>query len=197
MYSSLSRPDILSILSNSRFCKYISVIPNKLSIPSVNYFSDDIRSKTSGPEWEKYLKYLDEDENYVFYWDKVLTSYENFKNIHYLPHFVNFDIYNDFNEKPEFDIMFAGRLDTDYRLSFFEELNSKLPDLKVAWYAIEKHFEDIRKFAHVIEDRGEDEDCTKEWILEINRECLEGCQKHDCEYKLIRNRYDVDEELFE
>ena len=30
-------------------------IDNKLNIPSVNYFSDDIRSKTSGPEWEKYL----------------------------------------------------------------------------------------------------------------------------------------------
>lgn len=118
-----------------------------LKIPCVCYFSDDIRSKTSGPEWEKYLPYLEKEDVYTFYWDKVLTSYENFKNIYYLPHFVNFDIYNDFNEKPEFDIMFAGRLDTDYRLSFFEELNSKLPDLKVAWYAIEKHFEDAKKRA--------------------------------------------------
>ena len=118
-----------------------------LKIPCVCYFSDDIRSKTSGPEWEKYLPYLEKEDVYTFYWDKVLTSYENFKNIYYLPHFVNFDIYNDFNEKPEFDIMFAGRLDTDYRLSFFEELSSKLPDLKVAWYAIEKHFEDAKKRA--------------------------------------------------
>ena len=62
---------------------------------------------------------------------------------------------------------------------------------------IEKHFEDIRKYACVIEDRLDDSCCTKEWILEINRECLEGCEKHGCEYKLITDRYDVDENIFE
>lgn len=62
---------------------------------------------------------------------------------------------------------------------------------------IEKHFEDIRKYACVIEDRMEDSDCTKEWILEINKEYLEGCQKHGCEHKLIKDRYDVDETIFE
>ncbi len=102
-------------------------IDYNLKIPCVCYFSDDIRSKASGPEWEKYIKYLDDDDNYIFYWDKVLTSYENFENIHYLPHFVNFEIYKDFGKEPKFDIMFAGRLDTDYRLSFFEELVLKLP----------------------------------------------------------------------
>ena len=122
-------------------------IDNTLKFPCVCYFSDDIRSKTSGPEWEKYLPYLENDDVYTFYWDKVLTSYERFKNINYLPHFVNFDIYQDFGKEPEFDIMFAGRLDTDYRLSFFEELVLKLPDLKIAWYAIEKHYEDAKKRA--------------------------------------------------
>ena len=120
-------------------------IDNGLDIPSVNYFSDDIRSKTSGPHWEKYISYLEDDDNYTFYWDKVLTSYETFKNIHYLPHFVNFDVYKDLKTEPEFDIMFAGRLDTDYRLSFFEELVLKLPNLKVAWYAIERHRDDALK----------------------------------------------------
>ena len=43
--------------------------------------------------------------------------------------------------------MFAGRLDTDYRLSFFEELLLKLPELKIAWYAIEKHHQDALKRA--------------------------------------------------
>ena len=122
-------------------------IDNKLKMPSINYFSDDIRSRTSGPEWEKYLRYLNDDDNYTFYWDKVLTGYENFKNIHYLPHFVNFEIYKDLGTEPEFDVMFAGRLDTDYRLSFFEELITKLPHLKVAWYAIERHYDDARKRA--------------------------------------------------
>jgi hypothetical protein len=122
-------------------------IDYNLKIPCVCYFSDDIRSKTSGPEWEKYLPYLSQKDVYTFYWDKVLTSYENFENIHYLPHFVNFDIYKDLNIKPQFDLMFAGRLDTDYRLSFFEELVTKLPNLKIAWHAIERHYQDARKRA--------------------------------------------------
>lgn len=120
-------------------------IDNNLNIPSVNYFSDDIRSITSGPEWEKYLPYLENNDNYTFYWDKVLASYENFKNLYYMPHFVNFDIYKDNNIEPQFDIMFAGRLDTDYRLGFFEELVLQLPHLKIAWYAISRHYEDARK----------------------------------------------------
>jgi hypothetical protein len=62
---------------------------------------------------------------------------------------------------------------------------------------IENHFEDIRKYACVIEDRLDDSYCTKEWILEINRECLDGCVKHGCEFKLITDTYDVNEALFE
>ena len=122
-------------------------IDNKLSLKSINYFSDDIRSKTSGEEWETYLPYLEDDDNYTFYWDKQLTECENFKNIHYLPHFVNFDVYKDLGKEPEFDVMFAGRLDTDYRLNFFEELVMKMPELKIAWYAIDKHYKDARKRA--------------------------------------------------
>lgn len=119
-------------------------VDNNLTIPSINYFSDDLRSKTSGPQWEKYLQYLENNDNYTFYWDKVLTDYENFPNINYLPHFVNFDVYKDLGKKPEYDIMFAGRLDTDYRLSFFEELITKLPTLNIAWYAIDRHYKDAR-----------------------------------------------------
>ena len=43
--------------------------------------------------------------------------------------------------------MFAGRLDTDYRLSFFEELITKLPHLNIAWYAIDRHYRDARERA--------------------------------------------------
>ena len=124
-------------------------VDNGLRIPSINYFSDEIRNKTSGPEWEKYLKYLDSDDNYTFYWDKVLTDDEKFKNIFYLPHFVNFDIYKDLKTEPKYDLMFAGRLDTDYRLGFFEELVCTFPDLRIAWFAIQRHYEDARKRAKI------------------------------------------------
>lgn len=62
---------------------------------------------------------------------------------------------------------------------------------------IENHFDDIKKYACVIEGRLDDSCCTKDWILEINKECLEGCRKFGCEYKLIKDRYDVDENIFE
>lgn len=117
-------------------------IDNNLSVPSINYFSDDIRTKAAGPEWDKYILYLEEKDNYTFYWDKVLTEYESFPNIFYQPHFVNFDIYKDLGVVPSFDVMFAGRLDSDYRLSFFEELLTKLSDLKIAWFAIDRHYKD-------------------------------------------------------
>jgi len=120
-------------------------IDNNLDMPSINYFSDDIRSNTSGKYWKEYLPYLEDEDNFTFYWDKQLTEYENFKNIHYLPHFVNFDIYKDLGNEPEFDVMFAGRLDTDYRLHTFEDLVLKMPHLKVAWYAIDRHYQDARE----------------------------------------------------
>lgn len=152
VYDELFNKNLTKILKREKFDQIVGYdfsplkikVDNKLNIPCACYFSDDIRSNTSGPEWEKYLPYLENEDNYTFYWDKVLTSYENFQNIHYLPHFVNFDIYKDLNIKPKFDILFAGRLDTDYRLGFFEELVLKLPDLKIAWHAIEKHYQDAR-----------------------------------------------------
>lgn len=87
----------------------------------------------------------------------------------------------------------------DWKDSFDEEY---LEDIRCMFLVlspeyIELHFEDVQNYASVIEDRGEDEDCTKEWISRINKECYEGCLKYGCEYKLIVDEYDVDEELFE
>ena len=62
---------------------------------------------------------------------------------------------------------------------------------------IEHHFEDIREYANIIEDRGANEECTKEWILKTNQECLNGCLQYGCEYKLVVNGYDIDEDIFE
>ena len=112
-----------------------------LKIPTLNYFSDLLRSRTAGENWEVYEKYLDDDKNYVFYWDRELSEYEKIKNLYYLPHFVNHNIYKNIS-KPVVDIMFAGRLDTDYRLNFIEKLVSDLPEYGFEWYAIERHYKD-------------------------------------------------------
>ncbi len=60
---------------------------------------------------------------------------------------------------------------------------------------IEKHFNDIKKFANVIENRGEDSDCTKENILKDNIYNLEMCQKYGCNYILINDNYNDDLKL--
>ena len=49
-------------------------VHNNLTSPSINYFSHDLRSKTSGPQWEKYLQYLENNDNYTFYSEKTCKN---------------------------------------------------------------------------------------------------------------------------
>ena len=60
---------------------------------------------------------------------------------------------------------------------------------------IENHFDDIRKFASVIENRMDDEDCTMEMVLKDNAEMHEKCIRHGVEYIYIDEEYQVDIEL--
>lgn len=60
---------------------------------------------------------------------------------------------------------------------------------------IKKHFDDIKVFANIIENRGNDSDLTIEEILTDNRKNLESCKKHNCNYILIDKDYQVDIEL--
>lgn len=60
---------------------------------------------------------------------------------------------------------------------------------------IEKHFEDIVRYADAIEDRGGDEDFTREMILRDNAKMLEQCGRYGAEYILIDEEYRVDVEL--
>lgn len=60
---------------------------------------------------------------------------------------------------------------------------------------IESHFGDIMRFASVIEDRGGDEDFTREMILRDNAQMLEQCVRYGAEYIFINEGYQVDIEL--
>ena len=60
---------------------------------------------------------------------------------------------------------------------------------------IESHFNDIKKFASIIENRGDDSWCSKEILLKDNIYNLEMCQKYNCKYIFIENDYDIDIEL--
>ena len=60
---------------------------------------------------------------------------------------------------------------------------------------IETHFDDIKKYAGVIENRMDDEYCTMETVQRDNAENLAQCQKYKVNYILIDNVYQVDVEL--
>ena len=57
---------------------------------------------------------------------------------------------------------------------------------------IHNRFDDIRKFASVIEERGEDEECTLESVCRDNAYMLEQCIRHRAEYILIDEEYQID-----
>lgn len=67
--------------------------------------------------------------------------------------------------------------------------------LVMSEHYIRTHFADIKGFASVIEQRLDDSYCTMESVLEDNCIMLERCQKHNANYLLIDEAYNVDFEL--
>ena len=70
--------------------------------------------------------------------------------------------------------------------------NIKYICLVMSEHYIKNHFADIRHYASVIEDRGEDEDCTIESVLEDNARTLELCHAYQVKYCLIEDEYEVE-----
>lgn len=54
------------------------------------------------------------------------------------------------------------------------------------------HFADIKRYASVIENRLNDEDCTIESVLADNAQMLELAQKYAVNYVLIDSKYEID-----
>lgn len=61
---------------------------------------------------------------------------------------------------------------------------------------IEKHFEDILKYANVVEDRGADGDFTRQMMVRDNALMLKQCVKYGAEYILIDEEYGVEVGLY-
>lgn len=59
---------------------------------------------------------------------------------------------------------------------------------------ITNHFEDIKKYANVIENRLYD-DCTIEDVINDNAEILRQAQEHKVNYIFIDNRYEISIDL--
>ncbi len=59
---------------------------------------------------------------------------------------------------------------------------------------IKNHFDDIKKYASVIEKRLDD-DCTIDSVLQDNAQILQLCKKHNANYLLIDDEYKIDIDL--
>ena len=61
---------------------------------------------------------------------------------------------------------------------------------------IKIHFSDIKKYASVIENRLDDEYCTMESVLSDNAQIFELAKKHNANYVLIDDKYEIDINLY-
>ena len=57
---------------------------------------------------------------------------------------------------------------------------------------IKSHFEDIKKYASVIENRLDDSWCTIESVLEDNANILSNAKKYNVNYILIDDKYEIE-----
>ncbi len=57
---------------------------------------------------------------------------------------------------------------------------------------ISNHFEDIKKYASIIEKRLDDSDCTLQSVQHDNAQMLELAKKHQVEYLLIDENYHIE-----
>lgn len=57
---------------------------------------------------------------------------------------------------------------------------------------IKNHFDDIKKFANIVENRLDDEGCTLQSVLNDNAKFLQLAKKHNVSYLLIDDRYEID-----
>lgn len=85
----------------------------------------------------------------------------------------------------------------DWSMDFEPEYleNIKYVCLVMSHNYIVNHFDDIKKYADVVENRGDDEYCTMERVLRDNAEVLQQCQKYKNDYLLIEDEYEVNVEL--
>ena len=103
--------------------------------------------------------------------EMIKTAIENKQNLIVEGCYIPFDWQNDFDSK------------------YLE--NIKYYCLVMSKKYIIKHFADIKAYANTIEKRLNDEWCTMESVLTENAEVLALAQRHNANYILIDDRYEI------
>ena len=60
---------------------------------------------------------------------------------------------------------------------------------------IRNHFDDIKKYAGVVENRLDDEYCTLKNVLQENAQVLDSALKYKVNYVLIEDAYNIEIDL--
>ena len=119
---------------------------------------------------------MDDDKLTDYLWpivrEMIKTAIENSQNLIVEGCYIPFDWEKDFDADYLKDIKY-------YCLVMSEKY-------------INGHFDDIKKYASVIENRLDDSWCTKESVLEDNANILALAKKHNVNYILIDGEYKID-----
>ena len=107
--------------------------------------------------------------------EMVKTAIENRQNLVVEGCYIPFDWSHDFEE--------SYRREITYRCLVMTEDYVRV------------RFEDIKRYANIVERRLDDDGCTMESLLRDNRENLRMCKQYSCDYILIDQEYRVDLEL--
>lgn len=81
----------------------------------------------------------------------------------------------------------------DFSTEYLEEI--KFFCLVMSENYIRTHFDDIKRYANVVEERLNDDDCTSESVLEDNAHTLALAQKNGINCILIEHEYKIDIDL--
>ena len=81
----------------------------------------------------------------------------------------------------------------DFEIEYIK--NIKYYCLVMSENYIKNHFTDIKKYANVIENRLDDEECTMESVLADNAEMLENVCMYNLNYILIDEKYEINIDL--
>ena len=103
--------------------------------------------------------------------EMIKTAIENHQNLIVEGCYIPFDWESDF--------------DDDYRKQI------RYYCLVMSEDYIQHHFNDVKSYANVIEQRLDDSDCTLESVLQDNTKWLRQCKMHNIDYILIDGSYDI------
>lgn len=118
---------------------------------------------------------MDDEELTEYLWpivrEIIKTAIENRQNLIVEGCYIPFDWSKDFEQK------------------YLEHIKYRC--LVMSEEYIKNHFDDIKKYANVIEARQDDSGCTLESVLADNAETLRLAKLHSVEYVLIDESYEI------